>query len=227
MARSRLQDPLQNFAFWLLDVGPTQPLALPIFTPSLGFQSITAPELELDVEEIKEGNWPLKRKIITGGSTNTITLTRAVTLGDSDFYRWVMVALHGDKSLFGGEGPLGIVSVGGPTYRRELMLIQFLARTTSKGEGGAFAAATAALGAAAAGAGGGVLATIGSLAVAQALGIGPFETFSRMPAKAWLLHGCIPTRYKAAGDFDAGSSDVSVAELDFAYEGFDEINLAE
>lgn len=213
--------------FWLLDVGPIQPLSLPIFTPSLGFQAITAPEVTLETTEIKEGNWPLARKVVTRGTTNTITLRRAVTLGDSDFYRWVQTALYGDKSLFGTAGPAGVFSVGGPTYRRTFLLIHLLARTRASGGDAAMAAAATALAVAGAGLGGATLTALGGLALAQGLGIGPFETFAMMPAKAWLLQGCIPTRYKAGGDFDASSSDVSIAELDFDYEVFDEISLAE
>ena len=36
----------------------------------------------------------------------------------------------------------------------------------------------------------------------------------RMLGKGFILHNCIPTRYKAGGDLDATSSDVSVAEFE-------------
>jgi phage tail-like protein len=48
----------------------------------------------------------------------------------------------------------------------------------------------------------------------------------RTPGRAWLLHGCLPTRYKAGSDFDATASDVSIQELELAPEHVDEITLA-
>ena len=41
-----------------------------------------------------------------------------------------------------------------------------------------------------------------------------WEGFAFLPAKAWLLWDSIPIRYKAGGDFDAKSGEVSIAELD-------------
>jgi hypothetical protein len=55
--------------------------------------------------------------------------------------------------------------------------------------------------------------------------IGPFEFTARLPAKAWLLHGCLPARYKAGSDFDAGSSAVSLQQLEIAVEMVEEISL--
>jgi hypothetical protein len=73
-------------------------------------------------------------------------------------------------------------------------------------------------GAAAAGLGIGSVATGGS--------IGPFEFAPRLPAKAWMLYGCMPSRYKAGSDFDASSSEISIMELELAVEAFDEISLS-
>ena len=58
-----------------------------------------------------------------------------------------------------------------------------------------------------------------------AVNFGPFEFTPRLPAKAWLLHDCIPTRFKSGSDFDAASGDVSIAEIEFAPEMFEEISL--
>jgi len=46
-----------------------------------------------------------------------------------------------------------------------------------------------------------------------------------LPAKAWLLWDCIPTRYKAGSDFDAQSGQVSIAELEVQPWAFTEITL--
>ena len=55
----------------------------------------------------------------------------------------------------------------------------------------------------------------------------PTSTFSRVkedtvePARVYTLHNAFPTRCKVAGDLDATSNEVSVAEVDLAYESFD------
>ena len=63
-----------------------------------------------------------------------------------------------------------------------------------------------------------------------AIGIGPelgtTSLAERTPGRAWLLHGCLPTRYKAGSDFDASASNVSIAELEISPEPLDEITLA-
>ena len=46
-----------------------------------------------------------------------------------------------------------------------------------------------------------------------------------VPARAWYLSGCIPVRYKAASDFDATSSEVSIMELDVDCEDIMEISV--
>jgi hypothetical protein len=43
--------------------------------------------------------------------------------------------------------------------------------------------------------------------------------------KGFILHNCVPTRYKAGGDLDATSGDVSVAELDIQPEYITEFSL--
>jgi len=47
----------------------------------------------------------------------------------------------------------------------------------------------------------------------------------RVPARAWLLYGCLPTRYKGGADMDASSGDVSIAELDIQPRSFEEFSL--
>jgi hypothetical protein len=36
----------------------------------------------------------------------------------------------------------------------------------------------------------------------------------KIPARGWLLKECVPTRYKAASDFDATDGNVSLMELE-------------
>jgi phage tail-like protein len=49
---------------------------------------------------------------------------------------------------------------------------------------------------------------------------------TRLPARGWFLSGCIPTRYKSGGDFDAASSDVSIQELEVQPEYVEEMTIA-
>lgn len=49
---------------------------------------------------------------------------------------------------------------------------------------------------------------------------------NRIPARAWVLRGCLPGRYKAGSDFDASSSAVSVASIDIYPETVDEVTVA-
>lgn len=241
MARSSLTDYLQNYPFWLLDIAPISPLALPLFTPLLGFSSITAPEITLEITEISEANWFFKRKVVKGGDAGSLTLMRAAKWYDSDFYKWVFAALSGHT---GGHGALDVMAVGGPTPRRDLLLVHFMSRTPlppGAASGVAAAAGILALqgvatgmadsavfgrSAASAAAIGTAAATVGSIAASAAgAPLGPFEVAPRLPAKAWVLYGCIPSRYKAAGDFDATDSAISIQELELAVESWDELSL--
>lgn len=54
---------------------------------------------------------------------------------------------------------------------------------------------------------------------------GGFEAQRKVPGKAWLLHQCRPAGYKAASDFDGMSQEVSIAQLELAYEEFEEFSL--
>jgi len=57
------------------------------------------------------------------------------------------------------------------------------------------------------------------------ISFGPITLAPFVPAKAWLLEGCIPARCKVASDFDASSGDVSLVELDVEYEDLTEVAL--
>lgn len=235
MARSTLSDVMQQHAFWLFDVAPIDPLALPIFSPLIGFSAITSPELTIQQYEVNEANWYYTRKVTHRASASSMTLSRASRWTDSDFWRWTMAALTGDTggSLIGGavgavpkalSGPLDKFRIGGVTPRRNLLLVHFLAHSTTPADQTAAAAALGALASAAGGnAAGASVAAIGT--VSNLSGTGPYEFAPRLPGKAWLLYGCLPTRYKAGSDFDASSAAVSIQELEISVDHFDEINL--
>jgi len=238
VARSSLTDYLQNYPFWLMDIAPIEPLALPLFSPLLGFSSITAPEVNVEITEITEANWFFKRKVVKGGDASNMTLSRASKWYDSDFYRWVLAALAGNT---GGRGPLHATALGGATPRRDLLLVHFMSRNpipAGAAQGLAAAAgvlalqgtATALVGSPSSLASTAFLA--GSAAQAQSIAssaagapLGPFEFAPRLPAKAWVLYGCVPARYKAAGDFDASDGSISIQELEIAVESWDELSL--
>lgn len=246
MARTNLTDFLQVYPFWLTDVAPIEPFALPIFSPLSGFSQITSPEVTIETRPVEQANWYFPVPVAQSATTNTMTLSRGAKWWDADFYHWITTTLTGDTGghSFGGNpsspGLGQAFQRGGPTPRRDLLLIQFLAHSPLPREisPGVAAAANAALvlavqgassalaggGAALAGAAGG--AAVSGLLGAANVGFGLVEFAPRIPAKAWVLYGCIPTRYKVGGDFDASSSDISIQELDIQYEYFDEISLA-
>lgn len=240
MARNTfLTDFLQQYPFWLLDVSPIDQIGLPLFTPVFGFSSISAPEMSVEVAEFTEGNSLYKRRVIKRANVSPITMTRGVGFLDSDFYRWTMAALKGDPEAAPAIA-LGLGQIPGPSVRRNLLLMHMFRRQPTANDTANDALAVAGIGGATVlassiisaengtGALGGV-ASVATNAIATAgfaaASIGPADLAVRMPAKAWLLFGCIPTRYKAASDFDASSSAVSVQEIDFEYERFEEIGL--
>ena len=234
MARnSFFSDYLQSYPFWLFDVAPIDSFGLPLFTPLFGFSAISSPEESAIIKTIREGNWHYTRKVVTGASVSPITMQRGVYFADSDFYRWITASIYGDPDItdLGGTGPFNVSGVPGPTPRRNLVLVHFFSRGPSDDRrlnaviGGVGLAALAATNAS------------GVTTQAQQVATGAAAANSiitgatnlgvvRIPAKAWLLVDCLPTRYKAASDFDASSSAISLQELDIEYERFDEIALA-
>ena len=204
-----------------------------MLTPLFGFSAITAPEITAQTQDITEGNWFFKRKVIRGGDASNITLQRGIAFYDSDFWRWMMASLSGNLSNFGFPLPGGLnVSVGGITPRRTLMLVHFLPRLPGALPAGSDIVIQAGLEAAGTAlAGGSALdAAVGGVRTAAfaTLGhfAGPFEFAIRLPAKAWLLKGCIPVRYKAASDFSGSDHAISLQELELAIESIDEVALA-
>lgn len=201
--REPLLDWLQAFPFWLMDVSSIESLSLPLFTPLSGFASISAPEITVELQDIKEGNWHFKRSAIKGADVSPITLTRGVTFFDSDFWRWITAGITGNTGgLAISVGSLAGTFNIGPSPRRQLVLIQYFARNPF-------------------GSVGSVIAT----AAAVGLGTPPDYAPARVPARAWVLSDCLPTRYKAGSDFDARSGEVSIAELELKPELVEEISL--
>lgn len=100
MARSRIEDLLQSHRFWLIDIMPST--TVPFFvlgSPSYAFASITAPEITLDVEEIKQLNSMFRRSVYSGGAVGPITLTRGCRPWDNSFYEWIRRAIEGEDTI--------------------------------------------------------------------------------------------------------------------------------
>ena len=239
MARHPLEDFLQAFPFWLADIGPIDTLGIPILNPLLGFASITAPEITVEQEEFKEGNFPFSRKVVKSASVSTLTMTRGKTWYDSDFWAWIMNAVLGRTEAYSNIPILGSIPgipTGNLSYRRTLMLVHFFRGTETLGLKGAgretVGAGTRSLlqgigVGAASGAAAGITGGGGTLALdagVGALGIEAFEFAARLPAMLYLLYNCIPVRYKTTSDFDASSGEVSIQELDVSVEYFEELS---
>jgi phage tail-like protein len=201
MARVRLIDRLQNFRFHLLDA--TWELSVPPFAlnPLAGFQAITAPEITLETEEYNEGNHWTKRHLPTTASVGNITLSRGCSFYDAEFWVWMSATIRGQQG--------GVLPPTGPAlsgHRRNLLLIQYT--------GYSMRAA-------------GNLGPAVDAAVSAAAGFMPSpNAVLGVPARAWFLMECMPVRYKAASDFEASSSDVSVAELEISVDRWEEVGVA-
>lgn len=231
MARNAITDFLSDAHFWLVDVAPIETIAAPLFLPIAGFHSISMPELTLDAQDIVQGNSFFQKHTIKKASVSSITLTRGARFFDSDFWNWTMAALTGDTAtqafnFKSGVTGGGLGSLGGPTPRRDLLLVHFFrnfplplgpvptdeARVAASVTAGA---ATAGL----AGAFGGAQTALFAAGVFV-------DAVPKLPARAWLLGGCIPVRYKPGSDFDSSSGQISMMELEVAIESMEEISLA-
>lgn len=234
--RGVLSDYLQANAFWLMDVGPNTLLSLPMLSPLYGFQSITAPSISISTSEIPEGNALFTKTIIKRASVGNITLQRGAHFSDSEFYRWITATIEGaNPSVFHFR-------VGGLTPRRNFILVQFFNRfpgyssseydSINAAKGAVDKAAIFAAGAALSGEGAlgtlvgtGFTTALSALSFAAEDAVLPSIFVARIPARAWLLKGCIPVRYKAGSDFDGASSEISIMEIEMSVDSMSEISL--
>ena len=224
MTRLSIQDELQANRFWLLDISILDPLSAPVLNPLSGFSSITAPEITAEIIEITEGNYFFKKKMIGRGGVSSITLQRGARIWDHDFYNWIMHAITG--SSLGAQGGGGLVARAAAGFnenvspRKNLLLVQYFPRNPI-----AEAAET----------------LQSSFALDQdnfnrgddfradkALNIfnfGPQSLVALIPARAWILYDCVPSKYKVSQDFNAKSAEISLMELTLETEGFEELAL--
>lgn len=96
MPRWRALDRLQDHRFWLVDMVPSSVFPYYVLgTPMLGFQTISAPEVTLETDKIKQLNSMYKRNVYVGGDVSPITLTRGVTMYDNTFWNWMQIGMRG------------------------------------------------------------------------------------------------------------------------------------
>lgn len=205
MARSRLDDLLFSNSFWLFDAGTLGGnLLFPVFNPELGFSAMTAPEINVEHKVIQPGNWQYKYRFVKNAEPGSITLSRGVSFHDSDMYNWITASIL-------GKAPV----------RRSLFMLHFLGLRSENrvGQIAAGAAIGAIGGLASGGIGGAVTGAAGGAIV------GGFIK-NRIPGRAWVLHDCLPLRYKAGSDFDATSGAISIQELEVQPEHVVEVTIA-
>jgi hypothetical protein len=245
VARLRLSDALQSHLFWAFDAS-TSTRGTPVFNPIFGFSRISSPEIGVEIESFKDGTFLYNRGVVKGGSVSPVLFERAASMFDIDFYSWIIHTLHGSKDFESG-GTLGKVSPssllgakGSASPRRDLLIVQFnsyniAARTNDLDDpalAGLAAAGMAYISTLAAGIGGfgGVTAAANFVGQATgggnvAVGIGPFSFATRIPARGWILHNCLPVRYKSGSDFDASTGEISLMELEVQPEYIEEFSL--
>ncbi len=191
--------------------------------PIAGFQGISMPEITMEMQDISEGNNLFRKHTIKKGDVSSITLTRGARFFDADFWNWSIAALTGNTGGI-NFGQARALSLGGPSPRRNLLLVQFFRNfplplgpvPTDAGRVAATVTAGAATAGLVAASGGSALFALGAFA----------DGVPKLPARAWMLEGCLPMRYKPGSDFDATSGQISIMELEVAIEGMEEISLA-
>jgi phage tail-like protein len=266
MARSRLWDLYQNHKFHLFDItestaltsfldrrdallglgGAISGLRAPrqVLSPQYAFQSITAPSLTLDYEEMKSGTNPFKRHVPTDAEVDPLTLTRGVFIGDSDFYDWIITAVYGRSvyrrklmlvQLFNPPPTFDVGALGtiNPTVSW-VQLVGGLVTTTAESEVAGGAAKALSSAAAAAAVASTFAAGLGAQAASNAinsglnstvLGLTPADILAAVTARVWVLHDCVPASYKSTSDFDANSADIGLQELEIRMERFEEFTM--
>jgi phage tail-like protein len=210
--RSRWTDYLQSHLFWACDVTAS---SVPVMTPLFGFSGITAPKISVDVETFKDGTYNYPRHVVKGASVSPITFTRAASMYDSDFYDWIYYAINGtteSQANISASSVLGAIlgATTGPV-RRDLLIIHF-SRINLANNGLESTLEEAAFGALIGGLSGGIAGGVIGAAVGVG-GFGPFQFATWLPARAWILHGCIPVDYASGTDFEANNANISLMTL--------------
>lgn len=220
MARTPILDELLSHEFHLIDIDIQPPFNPPlVLWPTAGFSSITAPEMTADTTTIVEGTSDYTYTVVNRSSMSPMTLSKGVSMFNTDFWRWMLGAVSGKN-----DNEIGLAANAvpiPPARRRNLMLIQSsgisvegLMEIMKIGNIKEKALATTLLPAA------GI--TAASSAAISLLSQGTFDlNLLGIPGRAYMLFDCLPVRFKAAGDFDANATTVSIEELEISYTRFE------
>ena len=115
MARSRWKDQAGAYNFALFDI-PQFGMEPMVLLPIAGFVNVTAPSIQVETDDIVQGNSLFPIKAVKGATASTITCSRGVVWWDSDFFRWIRSTIEGHRQT-AFLPPL--------TARRQLLLIYF------------------------------------------------------------------------------------------------------
>lgn len=142
--------------------------------------------------------------------------TKEVKDGTNAYHKFVFqsatvgsITLHQGVQIFNSDFYDWIKSSvdGTQSYRRNFVMLQFTdIAPFSVGDNGT-----------------GPLGGVGGVILNSVMPLN--DLLARVPGRAWMLKGCIPTHYKAATDFDALSADVSIIELTIQPEEFSEFSV--
>lgn len=224
MARTPVLDELLSHEFHLIDVDIQPPFLPPlVLWPTAGFSSITAPEMTAETTTIVEGTSDYTYAVLSRSSMSPMTLSKGVSMFNTDFWRWMLGAVSGKNDSEIVFSP----SIGPPTppippaRRRNLMLIQSsgisvkgLMEIMKIGSMKEKLLATTLLPSAG--------LTAASSAAISLLSQGTFDlNLLGIPGRAYMLFDCLPIRFKAAGDFEANATTVSIEELEISYTRFE------
>lgn len=202
--KSRTLDLLTEHRFHLYDIKPVMGLYPFVFDPGLGFSAISAPDLTAEMFTITPGNAVFPHKVIKRGQQNTLTLQRGAFLHDGEMWKWFIAALTGDAgstfSLYGG--------------RRNLLLAHFSMAEEAQWLKNYRAVKDR---------NAGLLAKAGAFAALTSLPM--YAYLGSVPSRCWILYDCLPSRYRAASDFNAKGAEVSFREMGLEYADIDEIPL--
>lgn len=100
-SKERALEFLQNYSFHMFELPKifgsdiTITDRIPVLSPVAGFNSITAPEISANVEEIIRGNRQSPYKYISGWTYGPITLTQGSAITRDDFAPWVKNVMDG------------------------------------------------------------------------------------------------------------------------------------
>jgi phage tail-like protein len=105
MARSRYDDFLQGYNFWVFDLTPSPKPPFVVLNPVIGaglsaglvggFTGVSLPELTATTNTYTPLNEPIGYTYVTGYEVGSVTLRRGASRYDSSFYSWITRAMKG------------------------------------------------------------------------------------------------------------------------------------